>query len=290
MDLFKLCVMIALIILLLVLLAVEIATGGYLTRPAVVEPPVPLPTPFTVSPLTAPVVVKTPTVNRLTLTGASLPAGVLTLIGAGAPDVEIEIVDNGQVVGATKVGADGQWRFAYAPASGEHELSARVKGEPETASSPFKVMVMDDASSDGSLEMLKEKYPQVLRVANQSPKGYWFAVNQAVQMTESEYLARVPLRPGAVFGQFQELYDFLEQRPKAGLAGLLAGDNSWQDKTGRRKCSEKKIFMENCIMFRRRIINKTGIPDGGPATAGKEFKWCAGLRRAGWGVYYLLTS
>lgn len=155
---------------------------------------------------------------------------------------------------------------------------------------PFNVMVMDDASSDGSLELLKEKYPQVLWVANQSPKGYWFAVNQAVQMTESEYLALVPLRPEAVFGQFQKLYDFLEQRPKAGLAGLLAGDNSWQNKTGRRKCSEKKIFMENCIMFRRRIINKTGIPDGGPAKSGREFKWCADLRRAGWGVYYLLTA
>jgi hypothetical protein len=67
---------------------------------------------------------------------------MLTLVGAGAPNVEIEIVDNGNVVGTALVGADGQWRFTYAPGSGDHELYMRVKGDPGTASSPFKVTVV----------------------------------------------------------------------------------------------------------------------------------------------------
>ena len=152
----------------------------------------------------------------------------------------------------------------------------------------YTVMVVDDAGSDGSLETLKDKFPQVLWIANQSPKGYWFSVNQALRKTASEYLALVPLRPEAVFGQFQKLYEFLEQRPKAGLAGLVARDN-WRKKDGSGKCPEKQMFLENCMMFRRRIIKQTGIPDKGIATADREFKWCADLRRAGWGVYYLLT-
>ncbi|MBI5804760.1 glycosyltransferase [candidate division TA06 bacterium] len=154
---------------------------------------------------------------------------------------------------------------------------------------PYNVLVVDDASNDGSLEMLKEKYPQVLWIANQSPKGYWFAVNQALQMTESEYLALVPLRPEAIFGQFQKLHDFLEQRPKAALAGLVTG-KSWQKKDGISKCSERKMFLENSMMFRRRVIDKSGIPNERTAMTDREFKWCADLRRAGWGVYYLLTA
>ena len=73
--------------------------------------------------------------------GASLPAGEVTLVGTGAAGDEIEILDNGKVVGTVKVGADGGWRFAYMPGSGEHELSGRVKANPSTVSGTLKVTV-----------------------------------------------------------------------------------------------------------------------------------------------------
>ena len=73
--------------------------------------------------------------------GASLPAGEVTLVGTGAAGDEIEILDNGKVVGTVKVGADGQWRFAYVPGSGDHELSGRVKANPSTVSGTLKVSV-----------------------------------------------------------------------------------------------------------------------------------------------------
>ncbi len=161
-----------------------------------------------------------------------------------------------------------------------------IHADPPTVS--YKVVVVDETSQDGSLEMLKEKYPQVLWITNQNPKGYWFAVNQVLRMTESEYLALVPLRPGSVFGQFQKLYDFLELRPRAGMAGLVAAVNQ-QGADVNRKYSEKRLFMENCMMFRRRIASQNGIPDESTAPEGRELKWCADLRRAGTGVYYLLT-
>ena len=73
--------------------------------------------------------------------GASLPVGEVTLAGTGAAGDEIEILDNGKVVGTVKVGADGQWRFAYVPGSGDHELSGRVKANPSTVSGTLKVSV-----------------------------------------------------------------------------------------------------------------------------------------------------
>jgi hypothetical protein len=73
--------------------------------------------------------------------GANLPGGPMALAGTGKANDELEIVDGGKVVGTVKVGAEGQWRFTYEPASGERELLARVKGNPGLASNVLKVTV-----------------------------------------------------------------------------------------------------------------------------------------------------
>ena len=156
MDLFKLSVLIALIIALIILLVFEIVTAAPLARPTATAPAAALPTPVRPAPTAAPSVVPSLTLpaagatssdNRVTLAGASLPAGVLTLVGAGAPNVEIEVLDNGKVVGTVRVGADGQWRFTYVPGSGDHELFVRVKEDPGTVSRTFKVTVIASALS-----------------------------------------------------------------------------------------------------------------------------------------------
>lgn len=164
-------------------------------------------------------------------------------------------------------------------------LGSIFAGPPDV---PFKVVVVDDASNDGSLEMLKEKFPQALSIYNQSTKGYWFAVNQALRMTESEYLVLVPLRSEAIRGQFQKLYDYLEKRPRVGAAGLLARA-AQEEGSAKDRYSEKQMFLDNCMMFRRRMVKKEGIPQEGTAVAGRELKWCADMRRTGWGVYYMLN-
>lgn len=167
----------------------------------------------------------------------------------------------------------------------EECLESIYADQPEV---PFKVVVVDDASHDGSLEMLRERFPQALTIANQNRKGYWFAVNQALRMTESEYLALVPLRPESIFGQFQKLYGFLEQRPRAGAAGLLSRAGQ-EEISAKGRYSEKQMFLDNCMMFRRLMVKKEGIPHEGAAVAGRELKWCVDLRRTGRGVYYMLN-
>jgi large repetitive protein len=73
--------------------------------------------------------------------GASLPSGPMTLVGTGKAGDELEIVDGGKIVSTVKVGADSQWRFTYTPSSGERELLARVKANPDVASNVLKVTV-----------------------------------------------------------------------------------------------------------------------------------------------------
>src|SRR5262245_22267765 len=50
------------------------------------------------------------------------------------------------------------------------------------------VLVIDNASGDGSLEMLAQRFPAIRRIANPENVGYARAVNQGVRETRGPYL------------------------------------------------------------------------------------------------------
>ena len=79
--------------------------------------------------------------------GAELPSGELTLTGTGEPGTEIEILDNGVVVGATQVGEDGQWYFIFEPEAGDHQLVVRPGGDDPAAGSAVRVTVASPAAT-----------------------------------------------------------------------------------------------------------------------------------------------
>ena len=72
---------------------------------------------------------------------AELPKGPLTLVGAGEPGTEIEVLDQGEVIGKAQVGADGGWSFAFTPTEGAHEFSARPAGNAVATSTIIHVVV-----------------------------------------------------------------------------------------------------------------------------------------------------
>ncbi len=65
----------------------------------------------------------------------------LELSGTGEPGDEVEIVDNGVVVGTAMVSDDGVWTFAYDVSEGDHSLTARAADAPETQSEAVQITV-----------------------------------------------------------------------------------------------------------------------------------------------------
>lgn len=65
--------------------------------------------------------------------GATLQSGELMLSGSGVPGTDIEILDNGAVVGTAVVGDDGTWTFALEPEPGNHAYGVRRVGDEEAA-------------------------------------------------------------------------------------------------------------------------------------------------------------
>lgn len=89
-----------------------------------------------------------------------------------------------------------------------------------------EVFVVDNLSTDGSAEMVREKYPEVRLIANQENVGFSRANNQAIRASTAEYV--VLLNPDTVVGEdvFHKVVDFMDAHPKAGGLGVKMIDGT----------------------------------------------------------------
>ena len=85
---------------------------------------------------------------------------------------------------------------------------------------PCEVFVVDNNSVDGSVELIKEKFPQVKLIVNESNKGFSVANNQALNIAKGEYV--LLLNPDTVVQEdtFIKTLLFMDNHPKAGGLGV----------------------------------------------------------------------
>jgi GT2 family glycosyltransferase len=95
---------------------------------------------------------------------------------------------------------------------------------------PIEIFVVDNASSDGSVQMLKERFPWVRLIENTENLGFARANNQAIAQTNGRYILLLNSDTIVHSGAFAALTGFMERTPKAGAAGayLLNGDGTRQ--------------------------------------------------------------
>ncbi len=89
-----------------------------------------------------------------------------------------------------------------------------------------EVFVVDNNSVDGSLEMVREKFPGVEIVANKQNLGFAKANNQAIKKAAGEYI--LLLNPDTVVEDdtFSKVTDFMDSHPDAGGLGVKMVDGS----------------------------------------------------------------
>ena len=83
-----------------------------------------------------------------------------------------------------------------------------------------EVFVVDNSSSDDSLEYLRPLFPQVQFIANIDNVGFSCANNQAIREAKGEYV--LLLNPDTVVGEntFTRTCDFMDSHPDAGALGV----------------------------------------------------------------------
>jgi nucleoid-associated protein YgaU len=74
------------------------------------------------------------------ITGRTI-VGRLTLIGAGEPGSQVEIVDGSDALTTVEVGANGEWRYTFEPEAGTHQFAARAAADPRAGSAVARVRV-----------------------------------------------------------------------------------------------------------------------------------------------------
>ncbi len=86
------------------------------------------------------------------------------------------------------------------------------------------IYVVDNNSVDGSVSMVKQKYPKVKIIENDFNAGFSKANNMAIQMSDAEYV--LLLNPDTVVQEdtFNKVVSFMDQHPDAGGLGVKMVD------------------------------------------------------------------
>ncbi|WP_276479530.1 glycosyltransferase family 2 protein [Paraflavitalea pollutisoli] len=105
--------------------------------------------------------------------------------------------------------------IAYGRASEGHTLTDQVE-----------VWIVDNNSTDGSLEFLRSRFPAVNFLANDENVGFSRANNQALSKCQGKYI--LFLNPDTILPEncFQECASFMEKHDQAGALGLQMIDGS----------------------------------------------------------------
>jgi GT2 family glycosyltransferase len=95
----------------------------------------------------------------------------------------------------------------------------------------FEIIVVDNASSDGSVAMLTEEYPRIKIIANKENRGFGAANNQGLAIMRGKYALLINTDAVLTRDAVGRLWSFAESHPEAAIVcgQLLNADGSRQN-------------------------------------------------------------
>ncbi|QTA80416.1 Glycosyl transferase, family II [Desulfonema limicola] len=187
----------------------------------------------------------------------------------------------------------------------------------------INIFIQDNASTD-NVDLLKKDYPLISITINHSNIGFAKAVNQALKLTESNYV--ILLNPDTYIteGFFKNSIEFMEKYPNIGLIGpkILDTDGKLQNSARSfpnpltaffgRTSFFSRIFPNNpitiknlsslqsdgktpmevdwvsgaCMVVRRKAIEKVGLLDERFFMYWEDADWCRRMWKNKWKVVY----
>jgi len=84
--------------------------------------------------------------------------------------------------------------------------------------STFELIVIDNASSDGTFETINKSFPKVILIKNRENVGYAKANNQGVKIAKGKHILLLNSDVQVKKGDIQDLVDFINSRKKVGAA------------------------------------------------------------------------
>ena len=138
-----------------------------------------------------------------------------------------------------------------------------------------EVIVVDNASSDGSLEMMKEKFPQVKTIALDANYGFTGGYNKALKLVEAEYLVLINSDIEVTDDWLEPLVKWMESHPDCGACAPKL--HSWQEKEKFEYAGAAGGYIDRFgyPLCRGRILKKLET-DRGQYDSPKDVFWATG--------------
>jgi len=189
----------------------------------------------------------------------------------------------------------------------------------------FEVIIVDNASKDGSLELVQKKYPQVKTIKNEENLGFAKANNVGIKISQGKYILLLNSDTEIISNSLNKMFNYMEDNPSAGIVGpKLIGVNgkiiqmSWGwsptilkevlQKTFmpehiakykflqlvvkflERKQREVELVSGACMFIRREVLDTVGLLDENLFLYFEEPDFCMRVRRCGWKVIFLPSA
>jgi GT2 family glycosyltransferase len=180
----------------------------------------------------------------------------------------------------------------------------------------LEVIVVDNASCDGSAEMVQASFPQVRLVVNRENVGFGAANNQAISIAQGTYVLLLNSDTIVWPGAIEQMLHELETVPALAAVGprLMGGDGKWQRSAFRfptpwvllleqfnlarfrpvargrdhTHTSDKSRSVDwligACLLVRRAALVPLGAFDTRFFMYGEDIDLCYRLRSAGWDI------
>ncbi len=166
-----------------------------------------------------------------------------------------------------------------------------------------EVFVVDNASTDGGAELLRERFPEVKLIENKENRGFAAANNQVLPFCRGRYVFYLnpdtKLVSSEVIGKCVR---FMDAKPEIGLAGvkLVNPDGSLQESVSFRYPGERFSKSEvagldgeiACVMgagmiTKTELIRRIGGFDEDFVLYGEDQDLCLRIRRAGYQIGFI---
>lgn len=189
-------------------------------------------------------------------------------------------------------------------------------------SEPMEIWVLDNASRDGSAQMVQQEFPEVHLIASESNLGYAAGNNLLMQKAQGEYLLLLNADTGVTEGGLDTAVRFLREHPEAAALGakLVHPDGRVQASVrgfpepeavmweylglarlfprSRRfgayrmtwftydRIAEVDQPMGTFLMLSRRAVEAVGPMDERFPIFFNEVDWCYRAKKMGWTIYF----
>ncbi|MFQ5594480.1 MAG: glycosyltransferase family 2 protein [Anaerolineae bacterium] len=197
---------------------------------------------------------------------------------------------------------------------------ARGSEDLRGLNSDIEIIVVDNASDDGSVEMVRREFPHVHLIANEANFGFAAANNQGISASHGRYVLLLNPDTEVFDDALAKLVGFLDRYPEyaAAGAGLVYPDGSFQHSSFRfpgafqcfldffpinHRLADSRLNgryprawyergqpfdvdhpLGACLAVRREVIDQVGLLDEGFFMYCEEIDWCWRMHEAGWKV------